>query len=278
MTVTLESDAEGTVLVTENYSIDVNNSSYFYNPGVELSFYLQDLALKPKATERQFKKDSLSIKDGYGRTVQYTTKELTDGIQLNVILAKKVDSYNPYSLSIKYKTHELINQNGNITNIYVPGIAKDTKFEEKDPKYGIRMRYNYDASVIVPSTLPQPSYTQPREIKSKTDGKTTTYTIGQNDRLGTLAWLQLGNAQYYHFRIEQITPKTDNITPTQISKIASVASTNIYKLAIPRELDETNQQIFISSIEPKPKKIERDAEGNLVAIFEMPANTESGGR
>ena len=69
--------------------------------------------------------------------------------------------------------------------------------------------------------------------------------------------------------------KTDNLTPTAVSNIAPISSTNIYKLALPREYDETGQSVLIDKIDPKPKSFERDSEGNLIATFDVVANKDT---
>ena len=263
------------VSVTHEYMIDLNNSSYFYNPGIEIPFSIPDYDLKPDKAERAFKKDSLKIVDGIGMKPQYTIKENSNGIVINIELSSKVDKNHPYTVKLSYKTHELININGNITNVYIPGLPKDTKFSETDSKYGLKMKYNYLSSVSLPIEMNNISYSQPKNISKTVDNKQVTVSIDAKERLGKTSWLQIGDSQYYHFKIEQMTPQTDNLTPTEISKIFNLVSTNVYKLAIPREYDELNQQLYIKSISPTPRNIERDIEGNLIAYFEVPANEQS---
>jgi transglutaminase-like putative cysteine protease len=133
----------------------------------------------------------------------------------------------------------------------------------------------YSAKVRTSKDVPLPSYTQPTNITLTQTEKENIYDIQAVDRIGKTSWIQFGTSQYYKFKLVQEALKTDNITPEQISNIAPIVSTNVYKIALPREYDENSQNILINSITPKPKSIERDIEGNLIAIFDTPANKDS---
>ncbi len=263
------------VSVTHEYILNLNNSSYYYSPGLEIPFSLPDYSLKPLADEREYKKKSLIVTDGQGIKPSFEINETKNGLVVNIRLNRKVDKYNPYNVKLTYNTRELINKSGNISNIYIPGLPKDTKFSETDSQYNLKMKYTYLASVSLPSDMSNISYSQPKNIEKKVNDKNVIININAKDRLGKNSWLQIGDSQYYHFKIEQITPKTDNLTPKEISNIFNLVSTNVYKLAIPREYDEINQEVYIKSISPTPRNIERDGEGNLIAYFEVPANSES---
>ncbi|HVX92483.1 MAG TPA: transglutaminase domain-containing protein, partial [Candidatus Dojkabacteria bacterium] len=263
------------VTVLDQYSININNTQYYYRPGIELSFILPNYANTKTLSDSSFKLKNLDIRDIYGQKVSYTTSVGTQGINITVTIGQRISNGNPYTLKISYKTHELIGINGNIKNIYIPGLPKDTKFEDKQSGFNLTYGYTYEARVITDSQTPAPTYVQPSNMTITKEQNRTIYSINAKDRLGKSGWLQLGNAQYYYFKIEDVTPKTDNITPTTVSNITKLASTNVYRLMLPRELDETKQKVFIKEITPAPKKITRDDEGNLIAVIDVPANIES---
>ncbi|KKR06329.1 MAG: Transglutaminase domain protein [candidate division WS6 bacterium GW2011_GWF2_39_15] len=262
--------------LTEKYTIDINNQSYFYKSGLEQTFFLPDFGSpNGKSAERKFKKDSLKVTDSEGVTLKYTVKDQADGMLLSTNTSILINSQNEYAITVTYRTHELVSINGNIANLYIPGIPKDTKFVEKEKQYGLNIKYKYTAALYTNKTAPTPSYVQPETISTSQTGNAIKYSVPATSRLGQNAWIQLGTNQYYYFKIVQETKKTDPITPESINKITDLASSNIYKIALPREYDETQQTTFIKSINPKPYKIERDEEGNVFALFKVPANIES---
>ncbi len=258
--------------VTEELVILVNNPNYYYPAGTKQTFLIQDYTIKKDENERKFKKDSLKVTDKYGSSIKYTTTDVSSGINVVVPFTSAVNSFNSYTIKLSYNTHELVSNNGNITNVYVPGLANDIKFVETEN--GLTTSYTYNAKVITPNSFPLPSHIQPSSISVKNESDRRIYTIKQEDRIGHTSWLQLGSSQYYHFKIVQETPKTDDFTPKSISDIAPIVSTNIYKLALPREFDETAQKVFFKSLTPTPKSVIRDQEGNLFATFEVPANQD----
>jgi transglutaminase-like putative cysteine protease len=262
------------VNVKESVDIQVNNKEYFYKPGIIQYFYISDSAGKNKVAERKFKLKNLSIENSYGVKMDYKKSEETNGISIQVTIPTRVDSSSPYTLTMRYKTHDLINKSGNIINMYVPALPIDTKFSETG-KFGLTTSYEYSAKLILPTSFPTPSYTQPSTLKLSNGAKNSTVNVPASSRIGHTSWLQFGDTQYYKFKIVQIAKKTDNLTPTAISNIAPISSTNIYKLALPREYDETGQNVLINSIDPKPKSLERDAEGNLIASFDVAANADT---
>jgi transglutaminase-like putative cysteine protease len=169
----------------------------------------------------------------------------------------------------------LIDRKGNITNLFVPGLVKDSKFTIHDAKTNTDTQMIYNASLTVPATAPQASYLQPALFTVKTESGVRTYSITGQNLLGKTGWIQLGIKQLTYFKLVQKADKTDFVTPTSISNISNLISTNIYKIALPREFDETNQTTLYKQMTPEPTKIERDSEGNLIATFEVPANQDS---
>lgn len=262
------------VSVKETVEMKVFNESYFIPRGSRQSFRIQDSSKRNKEEERKFKLESLEVKDRYGLTLNHTVHEKDSYIEIETYTKQNATHLNDYSISIEYKTHDLINVNGNITNIYVPGIHPDTEFSHRNEN-GLSTTYTFHSAVTTDAASPEASYLQPQAIRTDKKTDKTIYSISQEDRIGTTPWLQLGNEQYYYFKTIQKTPKTDSLTPKQISQLSSLLSSNIFKLALPREFEENNQKLFIKSISPEPKNIERDIEGNLVATFEVPANEDT---
>ncbi|HRI05425.1 MAG TPA: transglutaminase-like domain-containing protein [Candidatus Dojkabacteria bacterium] len=263
------------VEVSEKYTIDINNPDYFYRTGLEQTFFIPDYGSgRDKNAERAYKRNSIKVVDSSNIELSYKLLETADGIELRTNTSSMIDSDNTYSIIVTYKTHDLISLNGNISNVYIPGLPKNTKFIAKEGKFGLDVRYNFSATLITNKNIPEISHTQPKSIKISDTGSVYKFTVPTEDRLGKNSWIQIGTNQYYYFRIEQEAKQTDMVTPPVITDITDLASSNIYKIALPREYEETRQTTYIKSINPEPYKIERDIEGNIFALFKIPANAD----
>lgn len=262
------------VTVSEEVTFEVNNDDYFLRQGAKQTFYIPDFSSKKVQEDRSYKLKNLVVKDMYNEKMKYSTQADSNGILVEVTIPVKVSSFEQYSITLIYKSKDLINLSGNIANLYVPGLASDTQFTSIGSNKLITTK-TYSAKVRTSKDVPFPSYTQPTNITLKQTEKENIYDIQAVDRIGKTSWIQFGTSQYYKFKLVQEALKTDNITPEQISNIAPIVSTNVYKIALPREYDENSQNILINSITPKPTSIERDIEGNLIAIFDTPANKDS---
>ncbi|MCC7290333.1 transglutaminase family protein [bacterium] len=262
------------VTVEDFITYKVNNDKYFYQPGLVQYFFLSDYSANKLSAERKFKLNSLKVINNIQIPLKYTANEETDGISIKVTINERISPYEDYTIKLTYKTHDLVNVNGNIVNIYVPGLAKNAQFEEIG-QFGLKTTYTYNAKVNTPIDLPLPSYTQPSKVSYKEKDNLRIFDIPASNRLGHVSWLQIGSSQYYKFKLVQHSLQTDKLTPTQLSDLSPIVSTNVYKIALPREYDETSQKVFIQSINPQPKNLERDEEGNLIAVFDVPANKDS---
>ena len=262
------------VNVKDITTYSVKNDKYFLPAGIEQTFFLTDYSKSDIEKERAFKLKSLKITDQNDIALSYKKSFEKEGIKLMVKLPRQVTSFDDLTVKLSYTTHDLVNMSGNIVNMYVPALPKETPLNNTE-SFNLISEYKYNTQIITPIDFVLPSYTQPQNISYSQNNENRIYKIDVKDRIGKVSWLQFGNNQYYKFKIEQEAKKTDFLTPTQISNIAPVVSTNIYKIAIPREYEENNQKIFISKMSPTPKNIQRDSDGNLIATFEVPANTNN---
>ncbi len=261
------------VEISETYTININNNDYFYRSGIQQSFFMPDFKSPRDTTaERKFKQDSIKLTDSNNLDLIYTIEQEDDGMSLTTNTTSVINSNNSYYMTLTYRTHDLVSVNGNISNVYIPGLPQNTKFSEQEGKFGLSIKYNYSATLFTNLNSPEISHLQPKNIKVEKTDKAIKYTIPTEERIGKNSWIQLGTNQYYYFRIEQEAKKTDNLTPAIVTDITDIASSNIYRIALPREYEETDQKTLIKSITPEPYKVERDEEGNIFALFKMPAN------
>jgi hypothetical protein len=262
------------ITVTEELEVVVNNPKYIFPAGGSHKMYLPDFSIDPEVEERKFKKESLRIEDFRGIERGYEITDEVGRMIVDIPIVSSIEYGDTYKITMSYNTHQLLSINGAITNLYIPALNEETIFQKVDEK-GLVTSYNFTTTLTTTTATKSPSYIQPNTISKEIKGEKVTYTVDQRARLGQTSWLQLGSDQYYYFKMVQVAPKTDEVTPEGLSDIIPITSTNIFKLALPREFDETQQKAFFTRIDPKPTEITRDVEGNIIATFEVPANKDT---
>lgn len=261
----LEKKDSDVVRVKETLDVKALNENFFIPSGSQHSVLTK---------KDDMVRNSISIKDRYGRELDYTLREMGESFQITVVNDYDIKQNRPFFVEIEYETTQLINQNGNITNLYLPGLHEETVFRDVDENHGLVTTYNYQASYHVPLDAPEASYISPVEIYEGYQGDYRTYNFPQKNRVNNTGWIQLGNEQFYSFKITQQLPQTDFITPESISRYTNWLSRNILELAIPREFSENNQEVYFTNISPKPKKIRVDEEGNIIGVFQLDAKKD----
>lgn len=266
--------------VRTEYIREVRNSSYFYSTDGEKIFHIPDLPESKEyklELERQFKKESLKVTDSGGRNISYTIQELEngDGIYVKVPNYRQTTYGNPYKIYLEYKTHDLVKSVYNNVTIVAPALHKDTEFQQTDGESGTKTSFSYDLNIVVDKNVPTLTKIYPSKYKVEETKDSTIYSFASQERVSSSPYLEFGSEQIYRFELKYQTPKTDTLIPTKYSSKFNFLSTNIYELSLPREYSETNQRVKIDNISPKPVKISKDIEGNILAKFEVPANRSS---
>ena len=261
----LKNSSDSIVTVEEILEIETSNPNYYIPKGSE-----QIVPIKKDGLVT----DTLSVTNKYGHEKGYTLEEEGGNLVITLTNRNNIAKDSPFFAKIQYQTEEFINQSGNIANLYLPGLHEDVRFEHTDESQGLKTKYRYFLTYHVPLDAPPKSYITPSSIQEEISRDYRTYTFLQKDRIKNTGWIQLGEEQFYYFKVAQTIPKTDFLTPKALSKYTNWLSTNILELAIPREFTENNQNVFIKNISPQPKRIRTDQEGNIVGIFEIDANKD----
>jgi transglutaminase-like putative cysteine protease len=260
--------------VTQTISYRINDPKYFYNSNTKFTILLQDYRATADKNERAFKKSTIKLSDSENESISnYEISEKEEGIEIKISRSRETTFDAPYKIVITYKTHELTSLKGNISSIYIPGVSDKQQF--LNTENGITTKMDFIMKVYVPENAAIASEISPKSITEEFKNQKRIYTVNGKNLVGKMGWIQFGTKQYNYFKIVQNTPKTDYLIPTELNQITNLLSTNIYKIVLPREFEETNQKIYYSNITPKPTKIEIDNEGNLIAQFEVPANQNS---
>lgn len=268
------------VTVKYTYKRTVENSSYYYPASGEKVFHIPDIQNKTDEEikiERKFKKDSIVVKDQYGNTIKYTVKEEAnpEGIYVSIPNYKTTTKGSPYIITFTYKTHDYVQKVKGFVTIQGPALPKDIVLEQIDKSSGTKTKYNYNLSIVTDKNISSLAKIYPSDFTKKEDSKTTTYSFDQLDRIENSPYLEFGTEAIYKFELLFKTPKTDTFIPEKYSDIYSQLSTNIYEISLPREYGETNQRVYFSDVTPSPKDIYQDTEGNIIGVFEVPANLDS---
>ncbi|MFA5633798.1 MAG: transglutaminase-like domain-containing protein [Candidatus Dojkabacteria bacterium] len=267
------------VTVSTEYIRTVKNSDFYFPAAGEKIFHIPDIATASEehiTKERLFKTKSISVKDDKGNSLDYSLeeKEHGEGIYVTIPNERATTSSAPYKMVFSYKTHDYVVKVGKFVNIIGTSLPRDTVFEQKDEQSGTVTKFNYQLSMVVDDSIEPLAKAFPSFTKSESNGKTL-YTFSQTDRIGNSPYLEFGTSVIYRFELEYQTLKTDNLIPESYSKHFEALSTNIYEVSLPREFSETNQKVFFETVKPLPKSLHKDTEGNILALFEVPANKES---
>ena len=212
--------------------------------------------------------NSLHAQDGNGNSLNFTTEvDNTSGlIIVHVEIPRVITTSSPYVLNLSYQTASLINDVGEITNLYIPGLPADTKFHSSDRvKNGTQDEYSnsytYQARLHIIDDPRKISYISPQSVSRQTLGKDRILTFNQEDRLGNTGWVQLGTEQFYTF---QITQKIDLINNSLLGTGQATVT-----IPLPRDTIETNQKVYFETFSIDPFRINRDDLGNITAEFEI---------
>lgn len=266
------------VIVTTEYIRNVENSEYYFPATGEKIFHIPDIADSSEEkikTERKYKLENLTVKDSRGNDIDYSIEEnaIGEGIYVTVPNYKTTTSNSPYNIVLEYKTHDYVLKIGDFVNIIGPSLPKDTVFEKNDEQTGTLTIFNYNFTVVVDEDIPTLAKAYPKFTKREEKGKQY-FEFNQADRIGNSPSLEFGTSVLYKFNLEYTTLQTDNFIPEKYSNLFNALSTNVYEVSLPREFAETNQRVYLESISPTPRDIYIDEEGNILALFELPANKD----
>jgi len=271
-------DGNKYVTVQIEYIREVSNSSYYFPADGNKTFSIPDLSSQTDGqieVEREFKEDSLSVKDSEGNSIHYTIEKDGEGINIVVPNYQKTTKSSPYKIYITYNTHDYIQViNDNIV-IQAPSLSKDTEFEILHEETNTKTEIEYNLEIAVDKEVSNLAKIWPATYSTDENDSSCIYTFSSESRIGQNPYIEFGTSQIFRFELEYITPKTDDVIPERYSNVFSPLSTNIFEISLPRHFDETNQTVKIETISPTLTQIARDDEGNIIATFEVTANKES---
>ncbi|MEO6728739.1 MAG: transglutaminase domain-containing protein [Candidatus Dojkabacteria bacterium] len=251
------------VQVKESKTLQFNDFGFRIPAGSQEEFTIfNPIDVDPdKDTKLQKTKDSITLTDSEGRSLTYDAQSTTGGnllIQFN--FPRDITYFNPYTVTLEYKSFGLLIKSGNIRDVYVPAFSNDYVFTDGQYEEDVQTR------VIIPKSLGNINFALPTYTQTES-GDNFIIDFKKEDLVGQTAWIQVGTKQYYSFSLKQDYVKTSPLSFTQ----------NSYRILIPRNANAgvITQKVYFSKISPTPYSVTQDGEGNLFAEFRVPSN-ESG--
>ena len=142
---------------------------------------------------------------------------------------------NKLIFNLSFDTEDVASKRGKIWEINVPGVTNQSKFE------------TFDVHVRVPASFGPPTYIKPVQQDMILD-----FTKEQLGKSGIS--IAFGNKQTYSF-VMKYHLKNSNLFPIK-TEVAIPPTTNY-------------QEVFLSSIDPKPINVREDKDGNWLAQFAL---------
>lgn len=137
--------------------------------------------------------------------------------------------------TIRYENGDIAKQLGNIWEIRIPGVANDETLGE------------YTVALQTPSTFPPNAYMTPLPASGQRWTKEQLLKGG----------ISAGYGEFQSY-VANITYALENDTLSPKTTAVSIPADNAY------------QTVSIDSVEPKPKEMKKDEDGNWIAYFELP--------
>ncbi len=212
-------------------------------------------------------------------TTNYTIEEDPDSSSfiVKVPLSSDVETGQSHTTTIKYKTDSYIRKIGEIVQISFPtyGDAEEEQLAllETDKSTGNTTSINLTHQILINKSIDTVPKLSNETISVTENDQYNIYSLS-NDQLYTRSnsYVMLGDRQFVRFKIRQDAIKSDKLTPEQISRFYSMLSTNIYKVAIPRDSTQISQQLLFKNISPEPRRHEITEDGNQTVHIETRAN------
>ena len=239
---------------TKEVKTITNNTNNRYIPSTEFaSFFI------PQYDDTDVEKYNEILKSIKTSPSNYITDKVEGGYEIKIPFGKDLTSGKSITFTIEYNDYQLMDIVGNVKNIHFPKII----FPDKN-QYEI----NHSTIVRVPVQPSQNIYYNLTPDQITNDEQYLNLKFNKTQISQNNIYLQLGTQQFFSFKLSQHIPQTYSLKNNIDFK------QNNIKLSLPREYEETNQQVYIKSITPEPYNIYTDDEGNIFAEFILSATVE----
>jgi transglutaminase-like putative cysteine protease len=260
-------EGENVMHIKETRTIFNNSYRYYIPASSEETFIITTFKTKSKTLPEDLQKvaDTIKVLSG-DNNVTFQTSIKDKYIEVKAPFGKDLRKGQSTTIILEYDNFELVEKSGNVWNIYVPRLPQEYN-KENISTSGATTQINYTVHLQVDTALGKPNFVLPSpSATSEQDGKVM-YTFSPDILVNESVWVQIGDKQYYAFKISQ--------DIKQIQGMRSKLMNAWYDLVLPRESSNGNQHVYFESISPEPTYITRDNEGNIIARFTFQSEEET---
>jgi transglutaminase-like putative cysteine protease len=251
-------NSQGIMHIKEIRTIQNNSSRYYIKSDTSENFTITSFKVRSETSTDELEriKDTVKLSDANGQKLEALVKIEDSVIKIQATYGADLNKGNSRVFVLEYDNFELAEKNGNVWNIYVPGMSEE--FDDLIVSdVGAVTSSSFSVSLEVDKKLGDPSFVLPEPVKSdELEGKMK-YVFDPDSMVNQSAWAQIGDKQFYSFKLAQPVETEDSIT----NEIFNI----YYDLLLPRS--QSNQEVFFKSIDPEPEYVREDGEGNVVARF-----------
>lgn len=179
--------------------------------------------------------ENVKASDADGNITPQVSKK-DDGQKIDLVFNKRVVGMgNTLYFNLSFDTTDVAKKVGNIWEINIPGLTNQDEFS------------SFNVHVRVPSSFGKPIYIKPKQTENTLD-----FTKDDLGKSGIS--IAFGEKQYYSFTLKYHL-ENNNLFPIT-TEIALPPSTNY-------------QNVFIESIDPKPRNVINDEDDNWLAQYQI---------
>lgn len=144
------------------------------------------------------------------------------------------------NFTISYQALNILEKRGEVWEVNIPRLAKENLMD------------NYNLYLKVPESFGQPAYIKPQPLEKKIEEGFVVYRFGKEQIIDSFISAAFGDFQVFDFSLKYYLKNKFN---------------QDWLTEIPLPPDTAYQQVFIFSIEPLPKNVYLDNDGNWLAQY-----------
>lgn len=246
--------------VTEKKTSTILQRGYQITAGQPEMFVLQnfiDEGTTKEAEKIKSIRDSMTLINDSGKIVKPGIEEKDGNLYVRTNFTKTIKRNQSSTFTLTYKAPDLVNRVGNLYDIYLIPFSKDFSFSSQSE------RQVYSTKLRIPVSMGPINFAIP-EVEFKEVNGYYEADIATSQLIGKFGWVQLGLEQFYEFSV------TQPIRATSENPFIY----NTYEVTIPRDYKNLiiDQSVWFKELSPQPLHMRQDANNNLIAVYELPAN------
>jgi transglutaminase-like putative cysteine protease len=222
-------------------------------PFVKHTFSITNLRSQSYPKQYSFQINSnrtslLTVKNNLGVALPFESNLATNSTLINVKFPEPIVGKGKSTpFTIEYSNPDVAYELGNILEVHIPKISNPENYQ------------TFDTLVVLPVDYPAPSVVYPEPHANETDSSLhiITFTKDQLSKQG--AYIAFGDKQYYHVNLTYPL-YNPSITPVE------------FQIVLPP--DTSYQKVLISNLDPKPKNVVPDSDGNWIATYFLEAKQD----